>query len=80
MNEVRDYGMFSKAGNKQIASVVAGALKLPIATTNKQLYDYLKARLNTVAEKHPEAWDTDVRESIISKLERETKRELTIYF
>jgi hypothetical protein len=75
-----DYGMYSKAGNQRIASIVIGALKLPIATTNAQLYSYLKERMKRVAEKYPEVWDSDVRSAVISVLERKLHRELTMYF
>ena len=80
MNEPLDYGMFSRAGNKRIASIVAGASKLPLSTTDEELYAYLRTRLNTVAKKHGEAWDTEVRESLIWDLERKLKRDLTMYF
>ncbi len=75
-----DYGMYSKAGNQRIASIITGALKLPIATTNAQLYSYLKARMSKVAEKYPEVWDSDVRSALISVLERKLHRELSMYF
>jgi hypothetical protein len=55
-------------------------LKLPIATTNAQLYSYLKERMKRVAEKYPEVWDSDVRDALISVLERKLHRELTMYF
>lgn len=75
-----NYGMYSKAGNQQVASIVAGALELSIATTNTQLYSYLKERMNEVAENYPEVWDSDVRDALISVLERKLHRELTMYF
>jgi flagellar basal body-associated protein FliL len=75
-----DYGMFSAAGNRAAASIVTGALKLSITTSNDKLYDYLKKRMDKVYLKHSEIYDSEVRDAIISVLERKLHRELTMYF
>ena len=75
-----EYGMFSKAGNNAVARIIEGALKLPITTTDNELYTYLKKRMTLVNVKHPEIHDTDVRSMMISVLERKLHRELSIYF
>tara|TARA_R110000772_G_scaffold2410_2_gene8380 strand:- start:570 stop:806 length:237 start_codon:yes stop_codon:yes gene_type:complete len=76
------YGMFSKNGDKAAQSVVNKILKLPLSTTNKELYKVLTTEMNKVADDkgHEEIWDTECREQIISTIEDKTKRNLTIYF
>jgi len=75
-----DYGMFTKAGNAVVAKIVVGALSLPITTTDRELYKYLSERMNKAQDKHPEIWDTAVRDAMISIIERKTNRDLSIYF
>lgn len=74
------YGMFSAAGNRAVEAMVNRLLKLPITTTAEELNRALEAGFNEVALKHSEVWDTDVRETVIWKLEKATGRELSIYF
>lgn len=78
-NTRTDYAMFSAAGNRAAKGIVDAALKLPITTTDQELYQFLNERMKKVAEKHGEIYDTDVRECIIDAIERHTKRELSIY-
>lgn len=74
-----DFAMFSKAGNNAAKAIVAAVLKLPMDTTDQELYAFMTERMKTVAEKHGEIWDTDVREAMIGCIEHRTGRELTIY-
>jgi hypothetical protein len=75
-----DYGMFSKAGNAAVARIITDVMSLPIGTTDQELYAYLNKRMTGINPKHPEIYDTAVRDAIISVLERKLNRELTIYF
>jgi hypothetical protein len=74
------YGMYTPAGDHAVALMVARLLKLPISTGAKDLDRALTAEFNAVAKVHPEVWDTEVREAVIGRLERETGRSLSIYF
>lgn len=75
-----EFNMFSAAGNRVARQIVNAALKLPMGTSNDELYAFLTERMNGVAKQHGEIWDTDVREAMISAIEHVTKRELSIYF
>ena len=71
------YGMFTDAGNKKVANLTKRILKLPITATDQDIYNMVTEGLNKIGG---EAWDTEVREAIISRIEKETNRDLTIYF
>lgn len=72
------YGMFTDAGDKKVANLTKRILKkLPITATDQDIYDMVTEGLNKIGG---EAWDTEVREAIISRIEKETDRDLTIYF
>jgi len=75
-----EYGMFTKAGNAAVARIIDDVRSLSIETSNKELYAYLNKRMKAVSAKHPEIYDSDVRDAIISILERRLHRELTMYF
>jgi len=75
-----EYGMFTKAGNAAVARIIDDVRSLSIETSNKELYAYLNKRMKVVSARHPEIYDSDVRDAIISILERRLHRELTMYF
>jgi hypothetical protein len=75
-----EYGMFTVAGNRAVDQMVTRLLKLPISTSPDEFNQALNTEFKKVAEKHGEVWDTDVRDAVISVLERKTRRELSIFF
>lgn len=75
------YGMFTAAGDRAVDRLFNKVTQsLPITTTDKQLYAVLTEGMREIAKKYGEVWDTDVRDQLISRLERATGRDLTIYF
>ena len=76
-----EFNMFTPAGNRAARQIVNAALKLPMGTSNDDLYAFLTLAMNKVANQHGEIWDTDVREAMIGAIEKATGRdELSIYF
>lgn len=75
-----EYGMYSAAGNRAVEAMIKRLLKLPITTTDKELDRALAAEFARVALAHAEVWDTEVRETVVWTLEKETGRNLSIYF
>ena len=71
------FSMFSAAGNQKCAELVEEVKKLPITATNEDIYAKVTEGLNKIGG---EAWDTEVRASVIGRIEKATGRELTIYF
>lgn len=71
-NEKRtNYAMFSAEGNRRVARMVS-SLGKTIAKEEigpGQLRDRLRKRMDKIAEKHPEVWDTAVRECIFYELD-----------
>lgn len=76
----RHYGMYSDDGDNAVHRIVTAALRLPMTTSNADLYRYLTKRMNALSPAHGEVWDTEVRSCIIGAIERATKRDLTIYW
>lgn len=81
IEEIRDsYGMFTKEGSLAVSVLVENALKLPVTTTNGELYAFLTAGMKEIKKAgHGEVYDTEVREQIIGEIEKRTKRELSIF-
>mgnify|MGYP006928225493 CR=1 FL=1 len=77
---MKNYGMFSQDGNREVDSIVLKVCALPLSTTNEELYSFLKTKMDAAEEMHKEIWDTAVREVMIGTIENRTKRDLTIYF
>lgn len=76
-----NYGMFTDEGNKMVSLMVEECLKLPITAKDEEIYAFLNTRMSNIERAgHGEVYDTEVREQLISKIEKETKRELSIYF
>jgi hypothetical protein len=75
-----DYAMYSDAGNWAVGDMVNRVLRLPLATSLDDLNRALVVEFNELAKRFPEVWDTDVREAVIGRIERETGRTLSIYF
>lgn len=76
----KEYGMFSKAGNLAVDKLVNKVLALPITASDESIYKVLEDGMKKMESKHGEVYDTDVRDQMISSIERKTNRELTIYF
>lgn len=76
-----DYGMFSDEGDRMVGELVDRVLKLPIDSTDDDIYSELNKGMNDIEEAgHGEVHDTAVREAMIVTIENRTNRELTIYF
>lgn len=81
LEQIRDtYGMFTLEGGKEVAELVESVKKLPITTTDEELYKHLRHGMKSIAKiGHREVYDTDVREQIIYAVEKSTGRELSIF-
>lgn len=79
-NKAGDYGMFTVAGDAAVADMIARVKNFgSVTTTDKILYEYLRKAMKKIAVEHGEVYDTAVREIIIGKIEKMTKRELSIF-
>ena len=59
-----DYGMFTKAGEEAVAAMVAEALTI----NHDERGAYLQVTVQEISRKHPEVFDTYVREAIAAAL------------
>lgn len=57
---IHDYGMFSIRGNAEVSAMVKQANTLPAESQQ----NFVTAEMKRIAKRHPEVFDTDVRESI----------------
>ena len=74
------FEMFSLEGNREVRELVAVVLNMAPDLSDAAIYARLKEGMNEIEKRHPEVWDTAVREAIIGRIEIDTKRSLTIYF
>lgn len=73
--------MFSDRGEKLVDLMVQDALKLPLSTSDQELYSFIRERMSNIElAGHAEVFDTAVKEAFIGEIEFKTKRELSIYF
>ena len=77
---VDNYGMFTQAGNRLVQEMVNDVLRFPLFTKDQVIYDYLTKRMDIIKKNHPEVWDTEVRNYIITAIEVATNKWLTRYW
>lgn len=75
-----NFGMFSEEGNQAVTQLFKNTMKLPISSTDNDIYDFLKIGFEKIALKHKEVYDTDVRERFIGEMEHAIGRNFQIYF
>ena len=67
--EQGDFGMFTKAGNRRVATVIKAAYSMS-EKSDEDVARFVHKELNKIEKKHSEVHDTVVREGIVAALER----------
>lgn len=76
--DIPQFQMFSKEGNFACQKLVDGVKKLPFGTSKIQLNKYLKDGMQEIAKTHKEVYDSEPRDTIITKVEKITGTEIHI--
>ena len=61
--------MFTKAGNRKVAAVIKAAYSMS-EESDEDVARFVHKELNKIDKKHPEVYDTVVREGIVAALGR----------
>lgn len=70
-SEVTSYAMFTKTGNRRVQTMV-DRLKKELERGEwgpKKVATFLRGKMDGIATKHGEVWDTAVREAIFADLD-----------
>jgi histidinol-phosphate/aromatic aminotransferase/cobyric acid decarboxylase-like protein len=68
--ETPDFGMFSKAGNQRVNTLVKYAANLTEKSSRKVILKYIQDQKKSIAKRYPEVGDTAVREAIADYLDK----------
>lgn len=80
MSKTMNFGMFSEEGNKAVTQLFKDTMKLPISSTESDIYAFMKNGFENISKTHKEVYDTDVRERFVGEMEKISERKFSIYF
>lgn len=67
-NNSKNYAMFSNSGNNKVARIVKKLKKKDLMPDGVYDYDFFDEHFGKLRKKHPETFDTRVREFIVMEL------------
>lgn len=68
------YEMFTKAGDRACHAIVKAALRLPLGSTDADIYKLVRERMKKLQSKHPEINDSEPGGHIVFRIGRATGR------